>query len=465
MASRAPLGKRPVKRSTNPDEQSRYDKIGYPKSTRSMSTRELSYSGVRHAAGSQPQDAQKSLGSVEDISRTTQKKKLQSKSHARLKGFEKRVIDTHNGRAVVHAPILSKPTVGSDRENDKSNDAQNMPPPSAAELRSNAQRALISTTSILRTTVKDKGYTQSKPDAQRSRNKVPDAADVAAVLRAGAGSDKAKSPLVRTASENITSRSSGSSSSRNNKNIGNAGQRKAATVRPQMELFLEQGRASTGSTLEQWGIVTSASLMQTKVSSTRQEHAQEQGSLYEHNEGGDSDSAAEEAIRLVEAIARGGSIPAESMLVNSSPGPDNRSSSLVISDESRKLIEGLFNGRLSISTNSATLAEQQRLSRYNITNAGSATEISAPNLVSPHTAGSDMPTSQQISSSGYDQLNKSKQRLGSGHHDQEQTQEHVERDGSKMRKPSFWSIFRGGSQRKEQSDDKPCYKTRAMQIY
>ncbi|KAJ1798430.1 hypothetical protein LPJ59_002504 [Coemansia sp. RSA 2399] len=451
MASRVPLVKRPVKRSTNLDEQSRYDKVGYPKSTRSMSTREISYSGARHAAGSQSQDAQKSLGSAEDVSRTTQKKKLQSKSHSRLKGFEMRVIDTHNGKAIFHAPILSKPAVGSDRENDKSNDAPNMPPPSAAELRFNAQRALISTTSILRTTVKDKGYTQSKPDGQRSRNKVPDAVDIAAVLRAGAGSDKAKSPLVRTASENITSTSS---SSRNNNNIGNAGQRKAAAVRPQMELFLEQGRASTGSTLEQWGIVTSASLMQTKVASARQEQAQEQGSLHEHNEGGDSDSAAEEAIRLVESIARGGTIPTESMLANSSPGPDNRSSSLVISDESRKLIEGLFNGRLSIGTNNATLAEQQRLSRYNITNTGGATEASAPEPVSPHTAGPEMPTSQPISPSGYDQLNKSKQRLGSGHHDQEQTQEHVERDGSKMRKPSFWSIFRGGSQRKEQSDDK-----------
>ncbi|KAJ2373233.1 hypothetical protein GGI05_007503, partial [Coemansia sp. RSA 2603] len=27
-----------------------------------------------------------------------------------------------------------------------------------------------------------------------------------------------------------------------------------------------------------------------------------------------------------------------------------------------------------------------------------------------------------------------------------------ERDGSKMRKPSFWSIFRGGSQRKESEE-------------
>ncbi|KAJ2379689.1 hypothetical protein H4S02_007053 [Coemansia sp. RSA 2611] len=33
-------------------------------------------------------------------------------------------------------------------------------------------------------------------------------------------------------------------------------------------------------------------------------------------------------------------------------------------------------------------------------------------------------------------------------------QEPGERDGSKMRKPSFWSIFRGGSQRKEHGDDK-----------
>ncbi|KAJ2557640.1 hypothetical protein EV175_001220 [Coemansia sp. RSA 1933] len=441
------LGKRSVKRSTNADEQSRYDKVGYPKSTRSMSTKDVSYSGIKNTAGSQSRDTQKSVGSADDISRATQKKKLQSKSHSRLKGFEMRIIDTHNGKAVFHAPILTKPAAGSDREGSKSNDTPALPSPSPAELRTNAQRALINTTSILRTTVKDKGgNTQSsRPDAQRNRNKVPDAAEIAAALRNGAGA-KSKSPLVRTASENITTTSSRNSSTSGSGIVGRDGQRKtAAAGRPRMELFLEQGRASTGSTLEQWGIVTSASLMQTKVASARPE----QGSLFEHNEGGDSDSAAEDAIQLVEDIARGGTIPIETLLASGPPGPDNRNSSLVISDESRKLIEGLFNGRLSIG---ATPAEQQRLSRYNISSAPESSNI-APKHQSPHAAGPDMPSSQQNNPSVHDQLNNSKHRLGSGHQEQH-TSEHGERDGSKMRKPSFWSIFRGGSQRKEQSDDK-----------
>ncbi|KAJ1769298.1 hypothetical protein LPJ74_004179 [Coemansia sp. RSA 1843] len=449
MAGRGSLGKRSVKRATNIDEQSRYDKVGYPKSTRSIPTRENSYSEARNASGSQSRDTQKSTGASEDASRVVQKKRLQSKSHSRLKGFEMRVIDTHNGKAVVHAPILTKNAVGSDRDNGKGDNMPDLPPPSAAELRFNAQRALISTTSILRTTVKDKSCTQNKPDTQKSRNKLPDAADIAAVLRTGPSADHDKGsmarPLVRTASETLASSRSNTSS-----------QRKAAAVRPRMELFLEQGRASTGSTLEQWGIVTSASLMQTKVGSARPE----QGSLYEHDEGGDSDSGSEDAIRLVEDIARACTMPVESMIANGSPGPDNRSSSLVISDESRKLIESIFSGRLSIGTSGAVPVEQQRLSRYADHNRTSprTNTSSVPKPSPPHTPGPDMAPTQQNNLPGYEQLNKSKQKLGSGNHqlhnEQEQAQDHSERDGSKMRKPSFWSIFRGSSQRKEQSDDK-----------
>ncbi|KAJ2893819.1 hypothetical protein GGI21_005376, partial [Coemansia aciculifera] len=106
-----------VKRSAHMSEQSRYDAVGYPKSTRVPRK-------------------QQSLATLRSV--PTQQK--QQQQEPRLMGFEMRVISTHSGKAVVHAPILADsplpPVV--------------VAPPSAAELRYNAQRALISTTAVLR---------------------------------------------------------------------------------------------------------------------------------------------------------------------------------------------------------------------------------------------------------------------------------------------------------------------------
>ncbi|KAJ2643439.1 hypothetical protein IW137_002387, partial [Coemansia sp. RSA 1287] len=45
---------------------------------------------------------------------------------------------------------------------------------------------------------------------------------------------------------------------------------------------------------------------------------------------------------------------------------------------------------------------------------------------------------------------------------QTRPQEPGERDGNKMRKPSFWSIFRGGTQRKDQEDKRDISDTASV---
>ncbi|PIA16193.1 hypothetical protein COEREDRAFT_81408, partial [Coemansia reversa NRRL 1564] len=59
----------------------------------------------------------------------------------KLKGFESRVINTHIGKTVVRTPVMASSTVGADQSEEI--DIPELPPPSAAELRYNAQRALI----------------------------------------------------------------------------------------------------------------------------------------------------------------------------------------------------------------------------------------------------------------------------------------------------------------------------------
>ncbi|KAJ2630753.1 hypothetical protein H4R22_002456, partial [Coemansia sp. RSA 1290] len=101
------MAKRPVPRT----EKSRYEVVGYPKSTRAP----------KREPAARDQSSEKRL--------------RQQPSQSRLKGFEIRTIDTHNGKAVVRAPIVAGSAQGADH-----NDVPELPPLSAAELRYNAQR-------------------------------------------------------------------------------------------------------------------------------------------------------------------------------------------------------------------------------------------------------------------------------------------------------------------------------------
>ncbi|KAI9500155.1 hypothetical protein BX070DRAFT_67225 [Coemansia spiralis] len=362
-------GPRFVKRSAYLNEQSRYDAVGYPKSTRSSTSKDNECFETKSISSARSQETQSSLSTVSASATTSQKKQLQSASQPKLKGFQARVINTHSGKAVVHAPILAKPAVGSDCKDDRDENMLDLLPPSAAELRYNAQRALINTTAVLRTAVLNKKGSKANFDDQRSqKTRVPDIAGIAATLRVASGASRSnnsnsnsnshshsRKPLGRTASEgkrttdpaidksfanianhnnqdgfhismrfsselsggggagrdnsaaytNSNSSNRHSNSTTTRKYIDGAGSK---TAGPKMGSFLEQGRASTGSSLEQWGIVTAASLMQTESTQP------EQGGLGEYDGCSDSDSAAEDAIRLVEDISRGCPLPLESMV-------------------------------------------------------------------------------------------------------------------------------------------------------
>ncbi|KAJ2862217.1 hypothetical protein FB639_005417 [Coemansia asiatica] len=304
MASRADLvsangnGPRFVKRSAALSEQARYDAVGYPKSTRSEN----------------PRDAK------EHLSEQQQQK--------RLKGFQVRVINTHAGKTVVRAPIVDGEHSGKERA---SEDVPALPPLTAAELRYNAQRALISTTSVLRTAVggktvsrmASKQHMQVKPTSQRASSRSAGGAATAtatAMPLTRALSDKGQMhrPMLL---DDLTS-----DRFRIDMDFGSPGKSGAVARRAahgdastgfaalhlglSPELELEQGRASTGSMLDQWGITAAAQLAQQKH---LEQLALEQSRGHDTGEISDSDSAAEDTIRLVEDLARGNRPSLEAM--------------------------------------------------------------------------------------------------------------------------------------------------------
>ncbi|KAJ2851448.1 hypothetical protein IWW36_001087 [Coemansia brasiliensis] len=412
--SNSQVTKRPVPRT----EKSRYEVVGYPKSTR--------------APKREPVTREQS----------SEKRLRQQPSQSRLKGFEIRTIDTHNGKAVVRAPIVSGSAQGADRD-----DVPELPPLSAAELRYNAQRALISSTAILRTAVANK-HQQAERPAKSSRK--------AGTVRPSAYSRPAPKSLARAASERAQSlRMAAESKNPASRSRGfqismqfDSEQLKPAMQQPRTaELAahtdtgsanggsssLEQGSASVVSVLEQWGLSTPA---KSTPSSGKQSS---QNNVLGNDE--DSDSAGEDTHQLVEDIVQGRS----PTMVASTLGPDNRASLIELSDESQKLIDSIFSGRLSVDSS-------QRFSRCE--GRASISETSSSAL--PQLAG--MPPVQRGQSLQEPSIQDSPQ-LQAAHTKttqapQMRTQEPAERDGNKMRKPSFWSIFRGGSQRKESGDDK-----------
>ncbi|KAJ2157239.1 hypothetical protein GGF46_004647 [Coemansia sp. RSA 552] len=391
--------------------QSRYEAVGYPKSTRS--------------AGRDRQQ-----GSAQSLSSPPQQ--------SRLRGFEMRVIDTHNGKTVVRAPILS-PEASADWSGQKKPVVPKLPPVTAAERRYNAQRALINTTAVLRTAVGTKnGGGQNGPSQK------------AATLRGGPnGSGQAKgrgrTAVAAPVRQAQTIQATGSDGFHIHMEF-DAGQGDAPGPPAAKSLPLgyatmgagpEQGRASATSVLEQWGF-----------SSRSSPSPQHQG---QDSDGDTSDSAGEDARRMVEDIVLGRS-PSTDPQHTSALGPDSHAKPAALSAESQQLIDSIFSGRLSIDNN-------QRLSRCE-GGASVATTLTARSKGSDaeeaQLATAMAPRGQQDPAPG---ARNGRPRLGSTWTQPSQSPQMrpfdpMERDGSKMRKPSFWSIFRAGSQRKDQPDDK-----------
>ncbi|KAJ1775309.1 hypothetical protein LPJ54_003774 [Coemansia sp. RSA 1824] len=130
--------------------------------------------------------------------------------------------------------------------------------------------------------------------------------------------------------------------------------------------------------------------------------------------------------------------------MNDALGPDNRASSVILSDESQRLIDSIFGGRLSVDSS-------QRFSRCegSASNAGleNSSALTQPANMSPLQNGSS-----QQDAGGWGRPRVGTSWTQPSQSPQTRPQEPGERDGNKMRKPSFWSIFRGGTQRKDQED-------------
>ncbi|KAI9477194.1 hypothetical protein BX667DRAFT_276577 [Coemansia mojavensis] len=277
------MAKRPVPRT----EKSRYEVVGYPKSTRAP----------KREPAARDQSSEKRL--------------RQQPSQSRLKGFEIRTIDTHNGKAVVRAPIVAGSAQGADH-----NDVPELPPLSAAELRYNAQRALISSTAILRTAVANKQAEQRPAKSSRKAGSVWPSAysrpPPKSLVRAA--SERAQSLRMAAESKSPGARSRGFQismqfdSEQPNPAIQQQPPQTVGLAVPSGidSSALEQGSASVASVLEQWGLSTPAK----SASSSKKQPCR--SNVLGNDE--DSDSAGEDTRRLVEDIVQGRSPTMVSLL-------------------------------------------------------------------------------------------------------------------------------------------------------
>ncbi|KAJ2083104.1 hypothetical protein H4R24_001079 [Coemansia sp. RSA 988] len=415
-----PLGPLFVRRPEPRSEKARYGTSGYPMLTRSVK-------------GNSTRDTTRGAG------RQRQKQQTQPK----LKGFETRVINTHIGKTTVRTPVMTSSTVGADE--DEQVDIPELPPPSVAELRYNAQRALISAPPTPRTSASARASIFQQGAAAGRK-----VATVRVYPRGGAQRNitralSARTPTIGAAVATTSVSARGGSGFRINMQFGSEQSESgdainfptigststcidinsSACQKGFVAAVLEQGRASlAGSVLEQWGIPTPTK----QPASGAQRPGQ--GSIED-----ESDSATEDATL--------GAL-----------GPDIRGQSVVLSDESHKLIDSIFSGRLSIDNHSGG-TQHTRFSRSE----GSASTFAVDCSGAARSNTAAMGSTQGDISQYEPSTPRTRPRLGSAWTQPSQSpqlraQEPGERDGSKMRKPSFWSIFRGGSARKDQGDDK-----------
>ncbi|KAJ2741814.1 hypothetical protein GGI20_004926 [Coemansia sp. BCRC 34301] len=429
-----------VKRSVHANEQSRYDAVGYPKSTRvshgSTLRKQQSAATLRSAPTSYHQSPLLPSSSPQVAAMPAV-----AEPHSRLKGFETRVINTHCGKAVVRAPILIESTATSGSRKGHRDEVPVLPPPSAAELRYNAQRALISTTAVLRSAV------NSKTAASAGRPHVTIGVKVGStsgrrarrITRTMSDQIHGMHSLPPTAKEGATQPSGGFQISMQFSSEDESQLRQRSLQQKQGGsgyAGLEQGRASSSSMLELWGISTMRGADGAERGSDEGDGCNESVA-----ESGDTrqramQTTSGEGPALATSVQSPKSTTMTRRLSTGFAGPDDkRGSQVVLSDESQKLIESIFSGRLSIGTNS-----DKRSSREEHFKKSGGDDDRMSNKRSPLPA----PKAPVVA--------------GDSH-----SAAVPERDGTKMRKPSFWSMFRGanGSQRREPaSDEKASCKTK-----
>ncbi|KAI8323657.1 hypothetical protein GQ54DRAFT_98389 [Martensiomyces pterosporus] len=341
-----------------------YTVTGYPKSTRSSK---------RNAAASTSTSAHQTVVTKEsaEISDENhhQKKKKQASQQPKLKGFQVRVINTHSGRTVVRAPVLDEPGDGADAD---AQGASESLPPSAAELKYTAQRALINTTAVLRATTSvansaAPGGSSAKPDtpagsaainvqigsksggagagADATRASGPNATATASAVPAQKQRSPPKVQSARATSGrrrqqqqqqqrrqrakddsgfqiNLQFESEQSVSGSSNGNATGGNGTANGTAAPGVGQMV-QGRASTESVLESWGISTptdTAPAAGAQQGGCRDDSGR---TLATSEDDSDVDSAVEDTIRMVEGMSRGYPATIDSVLShrNHSPPP------------------------------------------------------------------------------------------------------------------------------------------------
>ncbi|KAJ1823052.1 hypothetical protein LPJ56_003031, partial [Coemansia sp. RSA 2599] len=125
--------------------------------------------------------------------------------------------------------------------------------------------------------------------------------------------------------------------------------------------------------------------------------------------------------------------------------------------ESQQLIDSIFSGRLSISSNSGRPSTTLNHHSMSPTTHGLSRKEST--IKSKLKLGSSwthqqhqqqqVPSTPTLSSSTAQPQQAASEVAGTEHHHAAS-----ERDASKMRKPSFWSIFRGGSSQRKEAEEK-----------
>ncbi|KAJ1890618.1 hypothetical protein LPJ66_007369 [Kickxella alabastrina] len=326
MGTQSSSGARFVKRSAvfPNDNASRYNSTGYPKSTRSIRSSDGTTGEMRPVSTHMSMDRPPST-----YERPT------SQSQTKLKGFQVRVINTHVGRTLVHAPILENSATETMQE-----DGPELPPLSAAELRYNAQRALINTTAVLRTAVGSKHANKGGGSKQPQQLLSAEVVNAHATYSSSSSSGKAKEKDMgkRQGSHRVSDKgyvtpptsAIGGSSDYNDSSTGRTGTLLAEqSPKPGFtELNLgftpELGQSppmSGASVLDQWGISTAAQFGQQKhalqLEAARQERllrGDDYGDDVDADQASDADSVTENAAWIVEQMASGCTPTLETMV-------------------------------------------------------------------------------------------------------------------------------------------------------
>ncbi|KAJ1935865.1 hypothetical protein FBU59_005248, partial [Linderina macrospora] len=207
---------------------------------------------------------------------------------------------TTGGKAVVRAPILVS-------EEKRCEDDLELPPPSAAELKYTAQRALLTTTAALKASTSSGARPSTHSKGTRTGGE-PKASMGQQSRQVGGLGDlgqfkidlefDSERPYARAVGGGVGSGATNGQQAVQKRQQGPAAAPAAVPVGR-----LEQGRLSTESVLESWGIATAVTGADLSMSNMLATSAV--GPAHDTEEESDTDSVVEDTALRVEGMARG----------------------------------------------------------------------------------------------------------------------------------------------------------------